>query len=176
MACKIVRNSVLTLLLHTNHMSEMVVLTLLQVTQKALQSDNDNWRSSNPTSSSTAAPTGAANSSSTANNTTSANSASTSDRPAAAAAPTGPALGMLRAEDVGRQKWQPAKDLESSVQAQQKLRGILNKLTPDNFDRLLTQVQFLVFLVFTLFLLFLGSFSCGEFSVGYWCLGLECEA
>jgi hypothetical protein len=41
---------------------------------------------------------------------------------------------------VGRQKWQPAKGLESSAQAVQKLRGILNKLTPDNFDRLLTQV------------------------------------
>jgi hypothetical protein len=102
-------------------------LTLLQVPNRFNQSDTDNWRSSNtPAATDAAAPT--------------ASSAATNARQAAPA-PQGPSLAILRAEDVGRTKWQPAKDLTSSAQAQQKLRGILNKLTPDNFDRLLAQVR-----------------------------------
>jgi hypothetical protein len=48
---------------------------------------------------------------------------------------------IQRAEDIGRTKWAPSKDLNSAVQGKQKLRGILNKLTPDNFDKLVVQVR-----------------------------------
>lgn len=118
---------------------------VVQVSQKAVTSDTDNWRSSNPSTGATtvAAQTGDAAATNSATNTTSAASSAAARHAAGVPAP-GPALGMLRAEDVGRQKWQPAKGLESSAQAQQKLRGILNKLTPDNFDRLLIQVRSLV--------------------------------
>ena len=118
---------------------------VVQVSQKAVTSDTDNWRSSNPSTGATtgAAQTGDAAATNSATNTTSTASSAAARHAAGVPAP-GPALGMLRAEDVGRQKWQPAKGLESSVQAQQKLRGILNKLTPDNFDRLLVQVRSLV--------------------------------
>ena len=116
----------------------------MQVSQKTITSDTDNWRSSNPSTAPAAAGTNAAGGNTAAatgaTNTASANVSAAARHAASTPAP-GPALGMLRAEDVGRQKWQPAKGLESSAQAQQKLRGILNKLTPDNFDRLLTQVR-----------------------------------
>lgn len=102
---------------------------------KAPEKENDSWRSST-------AP-GAA----TGDNTPASRASGAAARAAAAAAaanPRGPpppeASIIQKAEDLGRQKWAPAKDLTSNAQAQQKLRGLLNKLTPDNFDRLTPQV------------------------------------
>ena len=60
---------------------------------------------------------------------------------AQAAAAAQPDIKIQRAEDIGRTKWEPVKDLNSTAQAKQKLRGILNKLTPDNFEKLVSQVR-----------------------------------
>lgn len=102
---------------------------------KPAEKENDSWRS-------TAAP-GAPSGDSPA----AARPGAAAARAAAAAAaanPRGPpppeASVIQKASDIGRQKWAPAKDLTSTAQAQQKLRGLLNKLTPDNFDRLTPQV------------------------------------
>eukprot|EP00892_Ulva_mutabilis_P008950 jgi/Ulvmu1/6427/UM003_0056.1 len=102
---------------------------------KPAEKENDSWRSS-------AAPAAGGG-----DNMSAAREGGAAARAAAAAAaanPRGPpppeASIIQKAEDIGRQKWAPAKDLTSTAQAQQKLRGLLNKLTPDNFDRLTPQV------------------------------------
>lgn len=59
---------------------------------------------------------------------------------AAAAAARLPEVKIQTAQDIGRTKWEPARDVSSAEQGKLKLRGILNKLTPDNFDKLLPDV------------------------------------
>ena len=63
------------------------------------------------------------------------------------AAPTDPnAPKIQRATDIGRTAWAPvapaaaAAPAESTAQALRKVKGILNKLTPEKFDRLLGQL------------------------------------
>jgi hypothetical protein len=51
-----------------------------------------------------------------------------------------PEIKIQTAQDIGRTKWEPARDVSSAEQGKLKLRGILNKLTPDNFDNLLPEV------------------------------------
>lgn len=71
----------------------------------------------------------------------SAASAATGASAAQAAAAALPDIKIQRAEDIGRTKWEKSKDLTTSEQGKQKLRGILNKLTPDNFEKLVPQVR-----------------------------------
>jgi hypothetical protein len=82
-------------------------------------------------------PAGAAGGSSAA----AAASAASGQTAASAAAAALPDVKIRRAEDIGRKKWAPVKDLTSAAQGKQKLRGILNKLTPDNFDKLVSQAR-----------------------------------
>lgn len=79
---------------------------------------------------------GAAQASSAAS-AASAATGSTATQVAAAALPD---IKIQRAEDIGRTKWEKSKDLTTAEQGKQKLRGILNKLTPDNFEKLVPQV------------------------------------
>ncbi|BDA41688.1 Eukaryotic translation initiation factor isoform 4G-1 [Coccomyxa sp. Obi] len=78
--------------------------------------------------------------------------ASQRERPQASGAPAsqpgpspaqqsnGPAPKIQRAADVGKTAWMPGSVIGGQEKAARQVKGILNKLTPENFDRLLQQV------------------------------------
>ncbi|EIE25379.1 hypothetical protein COCSUDRAFT_46693 [Coccomyxa subellipsoidea C-169] len=60
--------------------------------------------------------------------------------PSPAQQSNGPAPKIQRAADVGKKAWMPGTTTGGQEKATRQVKGILNKLTPENFDRLLQQV------------------------------------
>jgi translation initiation factor 4G len=87
-------------------------------------------------------------------------------RPAASGGSAGEAPKIVRAADVGLQAYRPGATVSGSDRALRQIKGILNKLTPEKFERLLDQ------------LLQVGCFGClGEESRAAHCerrCGLSC--
>lgn len=52
----------------------------------------------------------------------------------------GGAAGIQKATDIGRQAWAAGTTVEGTAASIRKIKGILNKLTPEKFDRLLSQL------------------------------------